>query len=58
MENQKLLEILKQLRENSFSAASLCCDMLKLFSSAGATSKATSYTSGDTEGAFSWIEKN
>jgi hypothetical protein len=31
--------------------------MKKIFSSVGATSRASSFASGDTEGALSWIEK-
>jgi hypothetical protein len=54
MENQELLETLWQLRDNSFVVASQCCDTLKkIFSSNGTTSRAASYTSGDTEGALS-----
>jgi hypothetical protein len=52
------LENLRQLQDNSFAVASRCCDILKkIFSSTGATSRAASYTSGDTKGASSWIEK-
>jgi uncharacterized coiled-coil protein SlyX len=58
MASTKLLEILRQLWDNSFVAASLCCDIVnKIFFSTGATTRATSYTSGDTEGALGWIEK-
>jgi chromosome segregation ATPase len=40
MESQKLLETLRQLWDNSFIAASRCCDILKKnFSSTGATSR-------------------
>jgi chromosome segregation ATPase len=58
MENQKLLETLRQLWDNSFAVASRCCDILKkIFSSTGDTSRAASHTSGDTKEALSWIEK-
>jgi hypothetical protein len=58
MKNQKLSGILNQLRENSFSVVSRCCDTLrKIFSSTGAISRATTYTSGDTEGELNWMEK-
>jgi hypothetical protein len=51
MENQKLLKTLRQLWDNSFAVASWCYDILKKnFSSTGATSRAASHTSGDTEG--------
>lgn len=52
-ENRKILETLNQLRDNCFDIASWCCDTVnKIFSSAGATSRASSYTSGDTKGAL------
>jgi chromosome segregation ATPase len=58
MENQKLLETLRQLRDSSFAIASRCCDILKkIFSSTSATSRAALYTTGDTEGALGRIEK-
>lgn len=57
-ENQKLQVALNQLRDKCFVSTSRCCDnMKKIFSSASATSKATSFTSGGTEGALGWIEK-
>lgn len=57
-ENQKLLETLNNLRDNYFDIASRCCDtMKKIFSLADATSRASSYASGDTDGALAWIEK-
>jgi hypothetical protein len=53
VENQRLLENLGQLSDNYFVVASRCCDVLKkTFSSTGAMSRATSYTSGDTKGAL------
>jgi hypothetical protein len=46
MENKKLLKILRQLGDDSFAAASRCCDIQKkFFSSNGETSRATWYTS-------------
>jgi hypothetical protein len=45
------LETLEHLQGNSFAIVSWCCDALKkIFSSVGATSRATSHTSEDTEG--------
>jgi hypothetical protein len=58
MENKKLLENLRQLQDNFFLVASWGCDILKnIFSSTSTTSRATSYTSGDTEGALGRIDK-
>jgi hypothetical protein len=57
-EKKKLLETLSELRDNYYVVASQCCDIMKkIFSSVGATSRVSSYTSGDIEGALAWIEK-
>lgn len=57
-DNQKLLDTSGQLRDRCFEIASRCCDSLKkFFSSVGATSRPSSYDSGDTGEALSWAEK-
>jgi hypothetical protein len=52
------METLEQLRGNLFTIASRCYDSLKkIFSSVGATSRATLHTNGDNEGVIGCIEK-
>jgi hypothetical protein len=52
------METLEQLRGNLFAIASRCYDSLKkIFSSVGATSRATLHINGDNEGVIGWIEK-
>jgi hypothetical protein len=57
-ENKKLSETLSQHRDDCFEVLSRTCDSLKkIFSSAGVTSSASLYASGDTRCAIAWIEK-
>jgi chromosome segregation ATPase len=57
-ENQKLLETLNHLHGNCFNLSWWCCDtMKKIFSKVSATSRASSFANGDTEGALGWVEK-
>lgn len=57
-DNIKLLESIKDLRDHYFGIASWCCDRLKkVFSSAGGTSRESSYTTRDVSKALVWMEE-